>query len=75
MQSIANVESDVMASELGDSILAGCEELSTENLKVVNMLFEGYKQVEIAKELGISKPAVSQRIKTIANVLKGFVQD
>jgi predicted transcriptional regulator len=35
----------------------------------------GYKQVEIAEIMGISKPAVSQRIKTIASTLQGFVAD
>ena len=45
--------------------------LSTENRKVVVMLFERYSQVEIAEALGITKAAVTQRKATIAKTL-GF---
>jgi predicted transcriptional regulator len=36
------------------------------------MLYHGYSQTEIAKELGVSKPAVSIRLGRIAEKLQGF---
>jgi RNA polymerase sigma factor (sigma-70 family) len=75
IQSICRVEIEVMHSELTGAIVEGCDELTVENLKVVYLLYMGYKQVEIAEIMGISKPAVSQRIKTIASTLQGFVAD
>jgi RNA polymerase sigma factor (sigma-70 family) len=75
IQSICRVEIEVMHSELTGAIVEGCDELTAENLKVVYLLYMGYKQVEIAEIMGISKPAVSQRIKTIASTLQGFVAD
>jgi RNA polymerase sigma factor (sigma-70 family) len=73
IQSIARVEVEVMHSELAEAIVEGCDELSGDNLRVVYLLYMGYKQVEIAEIMGISKPAVNQRIKTIASTLQGFV--
>jgi RNA polymerase sigma factor (sigma-70 family) len=73
-QTILNVEREVENSELRDVILEGCDFLSESNIQIVTMLYMGYRQVDIAKELGISKPAVNQRIKTIASTLQGFVQ-
>jgi RNA polymerase sigma factor (sigma-70 family) len=75
MQSIARVELDVMQIELADAIVEGSKELSGDNLRVLYLLYLGYKQVEIAEMMGVSKPAISQRVKTIASTLSGFVQD
>jgi len=72
-QAIPAIENEVMHLELSEKIVEGYETLSTENKKVAYMLYMGYKQTEIAESLGISKPAVSQRIKTIGNQLKGYV--
>jgi len=73
--SIENVERTTETSELCDAILEGCDELSETNLQIITLLYMGYKKVEIAKELGISKPAVTQRIQTIASTLQGFVAE
>jgi len=43
--------------------------LSPSNRKLVAMLYIGYSETEIAKALHISRPAVSQRKRVIANVL------
>jgi len=43
--------------------------LSESNLKLVNMLYQGYSQQEIAAELGICESAVAQRKQTIARQL------
>jgi len=37
--------------------------------RVVRMLYEGYKQVEIARELGITPPAVNKIIKSVKGKL------
>jgi RNA polymerase sigma factor (sigma-70 family) len=74
IQSIARVEIEVMHTELADAIVEGSKELSGDNLRVLYLLYLGYKQVEIAEVMGVSKPAISQRVKTIASTLSGFVQ-
>lgn len=73
-QSIPAVETEVMWLETDEQILDGFEVLSSENQKVVKMIYLGYKQTEIAEVLGISKPAVNQRLQTIAKTLKNFVE-
>lgn len=46
--------------------------LTAENQKVAYLLFIGYTKAEIADELHISRPAVSQRIQTIQRQLSSF---
>lgn len=53
------------AEDLGERI----KTLTPHNQQIVAMIYLGYSQVEIAKELGISKPAVTQRKATIAKTL------
>jgi RNA polymerase sigma factor (sigma-70 family) len=43
--------------------------LSTDNRGVLVMLYHGYSKTEIAEAMGISKPAVTQRVQTIAKKL------
>lgn len=74
LQALQGVENQVMNDELGEDILKGCDWLSGKNLLIVCMLYEGYKKSEIAKALKISRPAVTQRIQTIANTLQGFIE-
>ena len=45
-------------------------QLAPENRVVVKMLYVGYSRAEIASKLQISRPAVTQRIKTIQKALR-----
>jgi RNA polymerase sigma factor (sigma-70 family) len=46
------------------------KDLAPENRTVVKMLYVGYSRAEIATKLHISRPAVTQRIKTIRKALR-----
>lgn len=56
-------------SDTIDAILDVVRGLSESNRAVVRMLVLGYSEAEIAAELGVSRPAISQRKDTIAKVL------
>lgn len=45
------------------------QRLTPKQQKVVRMLYEGYKQAEIATKLGVSHQAITDIIKTIKNKL------
>ncbi len=47
--------------------------LPTENQKIIQLLSIGYTKAEIADELGVSRPAISQRLAAIKQALQAFV--
>lgn len=59
---------DETAVELLDLVAS----LTPENQKIVKMLYAGYSKTEIAASMGISKPAVSQRVATIGKQFSSF---
>lgn len=61
-----NPEESYYINELIQSVL---EELDDVNKKIVDLISQGYKQKDIAKELGISDAAVSKRMKKIREVI------
>ena len=60
------IEQHQAAVKLGEVI----QTLSPENRQVVKMLYIGYSRAEIASKLGISRPAVTQRIKTVQKAMR-----
>ena len=56
-------------AEDADALMSIVRDLSPENQTLVKMLYYGHEQVEIAKVLGITKGAVSQRKKTVARAI------
>ena len=59
----------VEQSEELEEMLSRLQDLSPENRTVVKMIYLGYTESEIATELGISRPAVTQRKRTIARAI------
>lgn len=53
----------------GDLLIAAVKTLSRENQQIVKLLYVGYSKAEIADQMRISRPAVSQRIQTIQKAL------
>lgn len=64
-----NPEDAVIQSETLRQIDAIVQDLTPVNRQIVEMLYLGHSQVEIAAALGISKSAVTQRKTTIAHLL------
>lgn len=62
-------EDMVIENEEISAIQKALETLTPENRKVVALLGGGYSQAEIAKELGVSRAAVSIRVNLIAQKL------
>lgn len=56
-------------AETIDELLEMVQALDPKNQQVVRLLYCGYSESEIARELHISRPAVSQRKRTIARAL------
>lgn len=52
-----------------DIVQSAIKELDDINKKIVDLISQGYKQKDIAKELGISDAAVSKRMKKIREVI------
>lgn len=56
-----------------EELLSGLMQLSVNELEVITYLvFEGYKQYEIAKIKGVSQPSIFKKIKKIKKILKSF---
>lgn len=56
-----------------EELLSRLLQLSVNDLEVITYLvFEGYKQYEIAKINGVSQPAIFKKIKKIKKILKSF---
>lgn len=60
-----------MNEKLGE-LKSSLKEMTPANRKIAYLLFIGYSKSEIADELKISRPAVSQRIQTIQKQLSAF---
>jgi RNA polymerase sigma factor (sigma-70 family) len=65
-------EQELIEHEELAGIFAAIKQLSPENQTVVKMLAVGKSQAEIAKELGCSRSAMSQRMTGIARKLTSF---
>lgn len=56
-----------------EELLSGLLQLSVNELEVITYLvFEGYKQYEIAEIKGVSQPSIFKKIKKIKKILKSF---
>jgi RNA polymerase sigma factor (sigma-70 family) len=64
-----SVEDEIIERETLDELAKIIATMNTENQTVIKMLMVGCSKTEIAAKLGISKPAISQRIKTIGKTL------
>lgn len=54
-----------------ERLLSSLEKLSEDDLRLVTLyVYEGYTVTEISKELGVSQPTISIKIKRITNFLK-----
>lgn len=62
----AGVEEKTLTKDIVQSAI---KELDDINKKIVDLISQGYKQKDIAKELGISDAAVSKRMKKIREVI------
>ncbi len=60
----------LIEAEEAKSITAAINSLSPSNRDIISLLVSGFKQKDIAKKLGVSEPAISQSLKTIAKQLK-----
>jgi len=61
----ANPEQEVILREMSAQIAETIASLSPENQQIVFMLADGVRPAEIARRMGISKPAVLFRMQTI----------
>lgn len=72
IDSIIDPEEAVIRSEHLRNLIDAVRRLSPDNQAIVKMLGEGIPESKIAEALHISRPAVSQRKKTIAANLRKF---
>ncbi len=61
----ANPEDELILREMSTQIAEAIANLSPENQQIVFMLADGVRPAEIARRMGISKPAVLFRMQTI----------
>jgi len=64
-----NPEDSYIDTEAIEALSAAILTLTPENQQIVKMIYLGYSQVEIAAQLGVSKPAITQRKATIEKAL------
>lgn len=68
-------ESQIIRDEAIDSLIADLNKLKGRDHAIVCLMYCGYSRTEIAKELGITKSAITQRARKIAEALKNKGQN
>ena len=69
-QSAHGVEDDVLDAEIAAQLQKLIDQLPVENQRLVTLLKAGNTPAEIARKLGVSRSAISQRIKQIRNIFE-----
>jgi RNA polymerase sigma factor (sigma-70 family) len=59
-------EQALIEAEAQAELLAVFDALSDESRDIITMLYQGFSKAEIALKMGVSKPAITQRVQTVA---------
>lgn len=66
-----NIESSFIDKESVDRLLKAIDNLPSQEKQIVKLRLRGFTQCAIGKELGISQPTVTKRLKDIKELLYG----
>jgi RNA polymerase sigma factor (sigma-70 family) len=69
-QSVHGLESEVIEAEVSKQLQDLIAKLPTENKRLISLLSAGEKPADIARKLGVSRSAISQRLKSIRTWLQ-----
>lgn len=68
----SNPESEIIKREAAEAIKTAISALAPENRSIISLLISGKSKVEIAKEMGVTRQAINNRLNTIASQLSSF---
>lgn len=75
MTAPGSLEESILLKVMLEELISYLISIKPEYGKIIQMCYEGYTQTEIAKELDMKQRTVSDDIRKIRQLVKGFMED